>query len=390
MRLGSSPMIFGAMAAVMCLLCVPPVNAQIGSDEKPPLSEEVFKNIQVLKGISVNEFMSTMGFFSASVGLNCVYCHVPESLENWQKFAEDVPLKRTARNMILMVNALNKNSFGGRRAITCYSCHRGAQRPKVIPSLADQYSVPLEDPNEVEIVPQAPPGQPADDILGKYVLALGGLEPLSAITSVVAQGTYEGYETYHQKVPFELFANASGQLSTIVHTQNGLSTTTLNGSAGWIAAPDKPVPLLPMTGDELDGAKLDAEVFFPAGIKQTLASWRVGFPVTSIGDREVQIVQGTGAGKLRVKLYFDRESGILVREVRYAATIVGINPTQIDYSDFRSIPGAGVKMPFRWTVTWTNGQSNIELSDVQTNVPIDAAKFAKPAPAVVTPVKAVR
>src|SRR5499425_2629081 len=66
--------------------------------QKPLMAEEVFKNVQILKGIPVNQFMDTMGFFSAALGLNCVYCHVPESLENWDRFADDVPRKRMARS----------------------------------------------------------------------------------------------------------------------------------------------------------------------------------------------------------------------------------------------------------------------------------------------------
>src|SRR5438128_598330 len=124
--------------AAIGALSIEPASAQARTEPKPVLSEDVFKNVQVLKGIPVNEFMATMGFFSASLGLNCTYCHVSDSLQNWQKFADDVPLKRTARRMILMVNAINKENFGGRHVITCYSCHHGGQRPKGIPSLAEQ------------------------------------------------------------------------------------------------------------------------------------------------------------------------------------------------------------------------------------------------------------
>ena len=144
--------------AFICLQCVTFANAQSGTEEKPLMAEQVFKNVQVLKGIPVNQFMDTMGFFAASLGLNCVFCHVPESLENWDKFAEDVPRKRTARLMITMVNNINKTNFGGRRALTCYSCHRGGERPKVVPSLAEQYAVATEDPNEVEIVRECASG----------------------------------------------------------------------------------------------------------------------------------------------------------------------------------------------------------------------------------------
>ena len=355
--------------------------------QKPLMAEEVFKNVQILKGIPVNQFMDTMGFFAASLGLNCVYCHVSESLENWDRFADDVPRKRMARSMIQMVNDINKTRFGGRRALTCYSCHRGAETPRVIPSLADQYGVPPEDPNLVEIVPDAPKDLTAEQILDKYVQAVGGAQKLTALTSLVGKGTYEGYDTYHAKVPFEVYAKAPGQLTTIAHTQNGDTTTTFDGREGWIASVDKPVRLLPLLpGAELDAAKIDAALWFPAGIKQALTDWRTGFPITSIEDKEVTIIQGTGAGKSRIKLFFDNQTGLLLRQLRYTDTPVGTVPIQVDYFDYREV--AGVKIPFRTVVTWTNGQTIVELSNVQPNVSIDTTRFAKPAPAVVTPVKA--
>jgi len=242
--------------------------------QKPLMAEEVFKNVQILKGIPVNQFMETMGFFAASIGLNCVYCHVSQSLENWDRFADDVPRKRMARSMMLMVNELNKTKFGGRRAVTCYSCHRGAELPRVIPSLADQYGVPAEDPNLVEIVPDAPQGPTADQILDKYVQAAGGAQRLARLTSFIGKGTYEGYDTYHAKVPFEIYAKAPRQLTTIAHTQNGDSTLTFDGREGWIASVDKPVRLLPLLpGAELDAARIDAISGFPV---ESSKRWRTG------------------------------------------------------------------------------------------------------------------
>jgi outer membrane lipoprotein-sorting protein len=352
---------------------------------KPPVAEEVFKNVQVLKGIPVGEFMDTMGFFSASLGSNCVHCHVDESLTHWEKFAEDVPRKRVARQMIQMVNALNKSNFGGAHVVTCYSCHHGDVRPESVPSLLSQYSLPVEDPNKVEIVPGAPPGPSADEILDKYIKALGDPQRL---TSFIAKGTYEGYDTYEQKVPLEIFAKTPNQRAAIVHTQSGDTTTTFDGRSGWVAAVDKPVTLLPLSpGGQTDGARLEAGLAFPAYIKNSLNAWRVGFPLTAINDRPVQIVQGTGTGGTRVKLYFDVESSLLVRSLRYTNTAVGLVPTQIDYSDYREV--SGVRMPFHWVVTWTDGQATIDLSDVQANVPIDPDRFARPAPAVVRQIKVV-
>src|SRR5437870_13161021 len=102
MKLGCGRTILGA-AGTACayLLCVAPASGQTASEQKPQLAEEVFKNVQVLKGISVNEFMGTMGFFSASLSLNCTDCHVSESSGDWAKYADDTALKRTARRMML-------------------------------------------------------------------------------------------------------------------------------------------------------------------------------------------------------------------------------------------------------------------------------------------------
>lgn len=374
------------LSAVLIAFSPAEARAQSAAGSRQPLAEEVFKNVQVLKGIPVSEFMGTMGFFSASVGLNCVYCHVADSLQDWQKFAEDVPRKRIARNMIQMVSRINKENFGGRQVVTCYSCHHGNERPKTVPSLAVQYGTPDEDPNEIEIPPQPAKGPSADEILDKFLNALGSRNQIAARMTILARGTYEGYETYHEKVPFELYAKSPAQMTKIVHTQNGDNTSVFDGRVGWEAAVNNPVSLLPLApGAELDGARLDAELLFPAQIKEALNQWRSGFPQTTVGDSDVQPVEGVGPGKTRIKLFFDQKTGLLVRQLRYSNTVVGTNPVQIDYADYRDVSGA--KMPFRWTVTWTNGQATWTIQDVQINVAIENAKFARPAPAVTAAAK---
>ena len=177
----------------------------------------------------------------------------------------------------------------------------------------------------------------------------------------------------------EIYAKAPGERTLIVHTPNGESTTTYDGRSGWIAAPDtdQPMPVMTLTGGDLEGARVDAVLSFPGGIKQAFSQWRVGFP-TTINDRDVQMVQGRNPGESPVKFYFDQQSGLLVRMVRYTNLAVGLNPTQIDLADYREV--SGVKLPFRWTVTWTDGRSVTEWSQVQPNAVIDAARFAKPAP----------
>ena len=197
---------------------------------------------------------------------------------------------------------------------------------------------------------------------------------------------YQGYED-PDKHPVEIFAKAPGQRTTIVHTAEGDSTTTYDGRAGWIAGPsgEKPVPVLALAGGDLDGIKLDAELTFPARTKQSLTEWRrVNFP-DPVDDRDVQVLQGTTAGRTLTTFYFDAESGLLLRLVRSGDSPVGRIPTQIDFADYRTV--AGVKMPFRWTTTWLDGRSTTELTEVQPNVPIDAAKFAQPTPPTTGPRK---
>lgn len=96
-------------------------------------------------------------------------------------------------------------------------------------------------------------------------------------------------------------------------------------------------------------------------------------------DRLVDVVQGNGPRDLLVTLYFDHESGLLLRMVRYAKSPVGRVPTQVDYADYRDV--GGIKMPFHMTFAWLNGRDAIHLNEVRTNVPIDRVVFAKPAPA---------
>ena len=377
-------------AGLVCLLLgLLPASGQTPEQQKPLMAEDVFKNIQVLKGIPVNQFMETMGFFSAALGYNCTNCHGGEVLGNWEKYANDTPVKQTARRMVLVVNTINQSLFAGRQAVTCYTCHRGSPTPKVVPSLLEQYSEPpADDPNDVEISPRAPATPTADDILDRYIQALGGAQRLAGLTNFVGKGSYDGFDSYHGKVALEVYAKNTGQRTVIVHTQNGDSVTAYDGLNAWIMGPDKPVSVLQLVpGGDLDGLRLDADLAFPARLKQDLTELSARFPTTMIDDRQVQVVQAMAGGS-RVKLFFDKQTGLLTRLVRYSKTIVGPVPTQIDYSDYREV--AGVKLPFQWRLTWTDGQSMFTLEDLQPNVVIDPAKFAKPVAArtpVVAPAK---
>jgi photosynthetic reaction center cytochrome c subunit len=365
--IGSRLIIFGVMVTAA---------ASAPSAQRPPLAEDVFKNVQVLKGIPVNQFMETMGFFSASLGADCTFCHVTESGGSWEKYADDNQHKRTARGMVTMMNAINRDHFGGRQVVTCYTCHRGGDRPKVTPSLAALYGASPPDEQADGVEPAAAGSAPAAQVLDKYIRAAGGATRLAGLKSIVAKGTYTGYGD-PEKRRVDVFAVAPRQRAVVVHAPDGDSSTVVNGIAAWIAAPitQRPVTVVALSGGDLDAATLEAELSFPGRIKQLFTRWRAGAPAT-IDDRDVEVVQGSTAGRAPATFFFDKESGLLVRVVRYADSPVGRIPMQTDYSDYRDV--SGVRLPFRISATWLDGRSTIELSDVKANVPVAPSSFARP------------
>jgi outer membrane lipoprotein-sorting protein len=372
---------FAGLAPIfgVCLLGSVLTASQAAPQETPLLSDQFFKNVQVLKGLGVDEFLDTMGMFSAATGLNCTDCHVPESGGSWERYADDNRLKTTTRAMVAIMTAINKQYFGGRQGVTCYSCHNGNRRPKVIPSLAVQYAVDPFNEDPYEILQPASGAPSIDAVLDRYVGAVGGAARLKGLTTLVAEGTYTGFDDFDE-YPVQVFAKAPNQRTTILHSQYGDITTTFDGRSGWQASPieTKPAPVIALTGGNLEGTALEAELSFPGQITQVLTDWIVG-PLTVIGDREARIVQGRKASGTPIKLYFDEESGLLVRLVRYSSeSPVGRVPTQVDFEDYRDV--SGIKFPFKWTSTWTNGQTVHQLKNVRINPTIPAATFARPVP----------
>jgi photosynthetic reaction center cytochrome c subunit len=381
MRFRSRAMVWSVLStAMLWMLAVVFVNGQTApaqtTAQNQLLAENVFKNVTVLRGIPVDEFMGTMGVFSAALGFSCEDCHTASS-NDWANYAKDVsPRKQMARRMVTMMTELNKQYFGGRQVVTCFSCHRGSNRPKVTPSLVMLYGTPLPDELDVLLAP-GPPGTPtAAQILDKYLQAIGGADRAAKLTSYAAKGTYSGYGPEGFPRPVEIYAKAPNQRAVIVRDKEaGDNTTVFSGTAGWVSAPFKPVSVMELHGAELDSARADAELMFPANIKNALTNMRSSNDF--INDRSVLAVQGNKGAAL-VTLYFDQETGLLTRAVRSTPSPVGRLPVQMDYSDFRDV--AGVKLPFKWTMTWLDGRSNFEVSEIQPNVAIDAARFARPGP----------
>lgn len=349
---------------------------QVTPQDRPLLSESVFKNIQVLKGIPVDDFMDTMGIMSAALGFDCSECHTGAGTDT-VKWEADTAKKQAARRMTLMVAAINRTNFGGRQVVTCWTCHRGRDIPPVMPAIDLVYGTPLLEADD--LIRQSFPGEPsADQILDKYLQALGGVQRLAGVTSFIATGTSEGFRGFGGGGQVQIFAKAPDQRATIIRFAESIgrqdATRTFDGRRGWVSAPLAVVPEYALGGSELDGARMDAQLSFPAQIRKALTQLRVG-PPDNIDGRDVHVVQGNGSRSLVTTLYFDKASGLLVRMVRFGTSPIGRAPTQVDFADYREVAGAGIRMPFRWTFGWLNGRDSFELKDVQVNVPIDPGVF---------------
>lgn len=326
-------------------------------------AEQVYKNITALKGTPADELQPSMQFIAASLGVNCEFCHVPGKPE-----ADEKGAKRTAREMIAMQNEINKASFRGRTEITCYTCHRGSGHPTNVPPVLESDAAPHPAAAPAPSTAGAPT---VDEIIEKYVTAVGGAGAIQKATTRVMTGTilFGGGET-----SIEVIAKAPDKRVSITQMGGGSSYTAFDGTAGWLGSSGRPAR--EMSAAESAAAALDARFELVPHLKEIFPQLRRVRPEV-INGALCDVLMGGGPGKPPVRLYFDRNSGLLVRMVRYAETPLGRNPTEIDYADYRD--AGGVKIPYRWTLARPNGRFTIRISEVKTNVPVEDSRFAKPA-----------
>ncbi len=328
----------------------------------PKTAGEAFKNVRVLKDIPADQLVPTMQFISASLGVECNYCHVQGAFEK-----DDRKPKQAARTMIQMMTAIDKANFDGDRDVTCFTCHRGAPKPLSIPVIAAEGPKPA--PEGAEAVAPALPS--ADQILAKYAQAVGA-EALEKVTSRVQKGQVIGFGG--PAMPIEVFDKTPDKRLSVMQTPRGEMVTAYDGSRGWLTGREGPHP---MSAAESEAAKLDADLHFPLHVKRLFTAFSVR-PSEKVDGRDAVLLVAGNEGQPPLKLYFDAQTGLLLREERYADTALGYLPTQIDYADYRDVDG--VKVAFRWTLARPGGRFTIQVDSTQQNVPIDDAKFAMPAP----------
>ena len=368
------PSTFFTLGAVLFATTLCPAQTQgTPTATGPKTAEQQFKNIQVLKIIPADQLIPSMQFISGSLGVECEFCHVEGAFDK-----DDKKPKVAARKMIQMMMAINKDNFEDHREVTCNTCHRGSPHPMSIPAIAGAEPLPPMEHNHPDEHPeqaaanQAPTNQSADPILEKYLSAVGGADALKKISSRVEKGTASIGD---RQIPVEIITQAPDKRISYLHLPPGDSITAFDGTKGWLGNPGHPAR--PMNSAENEGARMDADQLFPAHLKEIFSSFKVG-DSQKIEGQEALLVRALRDGKPPVNLYFDRQTGLLVRMVRYADTPLGLLPTQVDYADYRD--SGGVQIPYRWTIGRPSGSFTIKVDHADVNVPVDSAKFAQPAP----------
>lgn len=378
-----------AALLVICGVVVDGVKAQPGAGQAVApaaaqatvkTAEQQFKNIQVLKGIPADELIPTMQFVAASLGVECDFCHVQGAFDK-----DDKRTKKIARKMMGMMFAINQDNFDGEREVTCYSCHRGNAHPVGMPPVmtaemaAATSAGPAKPEEKGEAKDAKEPEVKADDLIAKYVQAAGGAAAIDKVTSRVMKGKIEFGK---MSAPIDIYTKEPDMRVSFTHLPEGDSITAFNGHEGWLGAHGRPVH--EMHGGDVDGAAIDADLRLATHLKEMFSGLKVR-GTEKVDDHEAYLVEGERAGKTPIDLYFDPQSGLLVRMVRFGETALGELPTEIDYADYRDVDG--VKIPYRWTLARPGGRFTIQISEVQENVPVDDAKFAKPAEAAKEPGK---
>ena len=362
-----------ALLLAVVVLALHPTMVRAGASAETKTAAQQFKNIQVLKDIPADQLVPTMQFISASLGVECDFCHVEREMDK-----DDKKTKKTAREMMRMMAAINQNNFSGEREVTCNTCHRGAIHPQAIPAIAAEAPKPAVTENDQDDATGRASWPSGNSVIAKYLEAAGGQPALEKVATRVEKGN--ALLGGGRKLPIDVYAKSPDMRVSVMHTPNGESVTAYNGHAGWLSGPGRPVREM-STSDQY-AARLDATVMFPTHLIGMFSETKLQPHPEPVDGHAATVVWAISKDEPPVKFYFDPQSGLLLRMLHYTDTALGLNPTQVDYADYRD--AGGVKTPYRWTIARPSGAFTIQLDEVSTNAPIDAKKFEEPPPPPLT------
>ncbi len=320
---------------------------------------EVYKNIQVLKDTPAEQLMPMMDIMSSSLGVKCAFCHVPDQ---WEKDGKEE--KKTAREMITMTLALNKQNFNGRLEVSCMTCHNGRPHPASPVTLGENlFQRPSPPQQSKEPMPTV------DQILDKYTLGLGGKDALAKVKTRTIKASRT--DNAGQPVAEEIYAKSPNKMLVVTNFPQVVVNTGYSGTDGWVMIGGKNETAA--SKDELEQFTRDAQFSFePLKLKEIYKEMTIA-GTDKINDKEVYLVRATTQAGKRERLFFDKQTGLLARRYAAAPTSIGVYAFQIDYDDYRAVEGVKIPYLIKWSVpgrSWTR-----KIIEVKQNAPIDDAKF---------------
>lgn len=330
------------------------------SNPQPRTAGNVFKNIQVLKDMPASQLQSTMSFISASLGVDCSHCHMPPAMEK-----DDKATKQTARRMMLMMKEINKN-FGDKTVVNCATCHRGQTKPAAIPPLPS-----LTTPFISSTLTDQKSQPTVDQILDRYIKVLGGKQALDKIKTRTRRGFVE---VAGVKGTFELHEAAPNKSLLLGSLPPPLGSVhqAFDGTIGWVKNQGG---VFEMRGEGLAQAQREADFFFDINLKgQYKTMSLVGRD--RVGNREFYVIEGTRPEGQVEKLFFDVESGLLVRRYWEAPTYFGQLPNSSDFDSYRKVGNVWAPFVIRRS---RGGQTFLQtITELKLNAKIDESIFKKP------------
>lgn len=335
--------------------------------EKRP-AEEIYRNIQVLKGVPAEELVLGMNAIAGSLGVDCDYCH-----EN--NFNEDnLPTKGKARQMMRMTRQINQENYPTQPGVTCFTCHQGQTIPPVIPVLHPHRSTPddLQAKSAADdVVPSV------KQVLDRYVRALGGQQALNNIrTRVVKTETMDP----PSKAVTEIFVKAPGKVLHVKQSGGYSTRAGFNGRQAWQYDSAKSYWGLLDKGQRISLIQ-ESELYPGSRLRSDYTELAV-LGKEKIGERDVYVLGGISPEGAHERFFFDTNSGLLLRRRTEQPSIFGWVPIQVDFEDYRSVDN--VKVPF--LMNWWSFRSfgigyyapsrilevhhNVEISDEQFDPPL--------------------
>lgn len=333
-------------------------------------AEQRYKNIQVLKGMPQSQVVPAMQFIASSLGVNCAHCHV-NNKGNWEFEKDDKPTKQTARRMIQMVfdiNRGNRDIFSG-ASVTCFTCHRSSTEPVNIPLLPIPSAAGerAATPATAEALPTAA------QVVDKYLQAIGGRAAADGLKTRVMKGSITGADG--KSMPFEVRLQSPDKVLTIIDGPQGAVTQALNGDKGWIKTAKEQREL---RGNEISRFRAVAQTFDPVQVKEAAPSMKVTGR-EKINDREAYVIVWPVDERRTQKLYFDTQTGLLLRIITYMNTLLAPIPSQVDFEDYREVEGVRLPFSMRQSSVDARGDATRKFTEVKANVPANDAQFNPPA-----------